>query len=102
MFLANVPIVVVRLAGALVLVLVPDSKNPAADRSHPWGRCCRSQASACLLWAIIEGPAQGWASGEVVGAALASRVVVGAFVAWAARSSHPTLKLGLSLTAGSR
>jgi len=101
-FLANVPIVVVRLAGALVLVLVPDSKNPAADRSHPWGRCCRSQASACLLWAIIEGPAQGWASGEAVGAALASRVVVGAFVAWAARSSHPTLKLGLSLTAGSR
>jgi MFS family permease len=41
-FLVNVPIVVTRLAGALVLVLVPDSKNPAAGRPDPWGRCCRS------------------------------------------------------------
>jgi hypothetical protein len=55
-----------------------------------------------LLWAIIEGPAQGWASREVLGAGLASLVVVGAFVAWAARSRHPILKLGFSLIAGSR
>jgi hypothetical protein len=33
-FLVNVPIVVARLAGALVLML-PDSKNPAAGRPDP-------------------------------------------------------------------
>jgi len=76
-FLVNVPIVVARLAGALVLVLVPDSKNPAAGRPDPWGAVLSIAGLGLLLWAIIEGPAQGWASGEVVGAGLASLVVVG-------------------------
>ena len=44
-FLVNVPILIAAFAGALVLV--PDSKNPAADRPDPWGRCCRSPAWAC-------------------------------------------------------
>ena len=46
-----------------------------------------------LLWAIIEAPARGWASAEVAGAGLASVVVLGVFVAWEARSSHPMLNL---------
>ena len=44
-FLVNVPIVSSAFAGALLLV--PDSKNPAADRPIPPGRCCRSPAWAC-------------------------------------------------------
>ena len=91
-FLVNVPIVVAGFAGALLLV--PDSKNPAADPPDPWGAVLSIAGLGLLLWAIIEAPARGWGSAEVVGAALASLAVLGAFVAWEARSRHPMLKLG--------
>jgi Major Facilitator Superfamily len=89
-FLVNVPIVAAAFAGALLLV--PASKNPAAGRPDPWGAVLSIAGLGLLLWAIIEAPASGWGSGKVVGAGLAS--VLGAFVAWEARSPHPMLKLG--------
>ena len=91
-FLVNVPIVVAGFAGALLLV--PDSKNPAADRPDPWGAALSIGGLGLLLWAIIEAPASGWGSWKVIGAGLASLAVLGTFVTWEARSSHPMLKLG--------
>ena len=44
-FLVNVPILTAAFAAALVLV--PESKNPAAGCPIPPGRCCRSRALAC-------------------------------------------------------
>jgi EmrB/QacA subfamily drug resistance transporter len=91
-FLVNLPIVAAAFAAALLVV--PDSKNPAAGRPDPWGAVLSIAGLGLLLWSIIEAPASGWGSGKVVGAGLASIVVLGAFVAWEARSSHPMLKLG--------
>jgi MFS family permease len=91
-FLVNVPIGIAAFAGALVLV--PDSKNPAADRPDPAGALFSIAGLGLLLWAIIEAPVQGWASGAVVGAGGASLVVLAAFVGWEHRSAHPMLKLG--------
>lgn len=91
-FLVNVPIAVAGLPGALLLV--PGSKNPAADRPDPGGALLSIAGLGLLLWAIIEAPAQGWASGQVAGAGLASLAILGIFVAWEARSRHPMLKLG--------
>ena len=91
-FLVNVPIVAAGFAGALLLV--PDSKNPAADPPDPWGAVLSIAGLGLLLWAIIEAPARGWGSAEVAGAGLASLAVLGTFVAWEARSRHPMLKLG--------
>ncbi len=91
-FLVNVPILVAGFAGALLLV--PDSKNPAADRPDPWGAALSIGGLGLLLWAIIEAPASGWGSWKVIGAGLASLAVLGTFVTWEARSSHPMLKLG--------
>ncbi len=91
-FIVNVPIVVAGILGALVLV--PDSKNASAERPDPGGAVLSIAGLGLLLWAIIEAPAKGWASGEVVGAGLASLAVLGAFVGWEARSRHPMLKLG--------
>ena len=91
-FLVNVPIVAAAFTGALLLV--PDSKNPAAGRPDPWGAVLSIAGLGLLLWAIIEAPASGWGSGKVVGAGLASLAVLGAFVGWEARSHHPMLKLG--------
>ena len=90
-FLVNVPIVVAAFAGALVLV--PESKNPAVGRPDPWGAVLSITGLGLLLWAIIEAPARGWVSAEVIGVGLASLVVLGTFVAWEARSHHPMLNL---------
>ncbi len=92
-FLVNVPIVIAALIGTLALV--PDSKNPAVDKPDPVGVVLSIAGLSLLLWAIIEGPTQGWASADVVGAGLASLIVIGAFVAWESHSRHPMLKLGL-------
>ncbi len=90
-FLVNVPIVTVAFVGAVALV--PDSKNPAADRPDPGGAVLSIVGLGLLLWAIIQAPTQGWSSPIVVLAGLASLVVLGWFVAWEARCRHPMLKL---------
>ena len=92
-FLVNVPIALAGLIGAVVLV--PDSKNPAADRPDPIGSLLSIVGLGLLLWAIIEAPAQGWTSDIVVVVGLASLAVLGAFVAWELHCSHPMLKLQL-------
>ena len=91
-FLVNVPIAVAAFVAALVLV--PDSKNPASARPDPGGSVLSIAALGLLLWAIIEGPTEGWTSLPVVGAGVAGLMVLGAFVIWEARSPHPMLKLG--------
>ena len=83
-FLVNVPIVIAAFIGTLILV--PDSKNPAVERPDPVGVVLSVAGLGLLLWAIIEGPTQGWTSGEVIGAGVASFVVIGAFVAWESRT----------------
>ena len=90
-FLVNVPIVIAAFVGAVLFV--PNSKNPAADRPDPGGAILSILGLGLLLWSIIEGPTQGWTSPRVVVAGSASLVVLGSFVAWEARSSHPMLKL---------
>jgi EmrB/QacA subfamily drug resistance transporter len=92
-FLVNVPVVVVGFLGALFFV--PDSKSPVAARPDPVGAGLSIVGLGLLLWAIIEGPTMGWASGAVLGALLASLLVLGAFVGWEAHSTHPMLKLSL-------
>jgi len=91
-FLVNVPIVAAGFIGAIVLV--PDSKNPDAKRPDPVGALLSIASLGLLLWAIIEGPAEGWTSGIVVGVATASVVVLTSFLAWEAHSDHPMLELG--------
>ncbi len=92
-FLVNVPVVVVGLLGALLVV--PDSRNPAAARPDPVGAVLSIVGLGLLLWAIIEGPTMGWTSGTVIGVLVASLVVLGSFVGWEAHSSHPMLKISL-------
>jgi len=92
-FLVNVPVVIAGLLGALLLV--PDSKNPVAERPDPAGAVLSIAGLGLLLWAIIEAPTDGWGSGSVIGIGLASLALLGSFVAWEAHSSHPMLPLQL-------
>src|SRR5450755_867009 len=91
-FLLNVPIAIAAFAGAVLLV--PDSKNPAVDRPDPGGAVLSIAGLGLLLWAIIEGPTEGWTSPSVVGVAVAGVAVLGAFITWEAHSRHPMLSLG--------
>jgi len=88
----NVPIVVAGFVGATVLI--PDSKNLAAASPDPGGALSSVVGLGLLLWAIIEAPTEGWSSSEVVAVGVTSAVVLGAFVVWEGRSSHPMLPLG--------
>jgi hypothetical protein len=54
----------------------PGSKNPAADPPDPVGALLSITGLGLLLWAIIEAPANGWTSAEVIGAGLASLAVL--------------------------
>ncbi len=90
-FLVNVPFVIIGFVGALLLV--PDSKNPAADPPDPIGAMLSIAGFGLLVWGIIEGPSNGWTSGSVVGVGSADFACIGGFVAWELHSSHPTLKL---------
>jgi EmrB/QacA subfamily drug resistance transporter len=90
-FLVNVPIVIAGIIAAVAIV--PDSKNPAVDRSDPGGAVLSIAGFGLLLWAIIEAPTEGWTSPIVVGVGLASLTVLASFVVWEARSRHPMLRL---------
>ncbi len=90
-FLVNVPIVAFGFIGALILV--PDSKNPHAQRPDPFGAVLSITGLGLLLWTIIEAPDLGWSSRSVVGLGLASIVTLGSFVVWEAHSDHPMLTL---------
>jgi MFS family permease len=92
-FLVNVPIAAVAFTAALALV--PNSKNTAEQSPDPGGALWSIAGLGLLLWAIIEAPIKGWTSGDVIGAGFASIAILGLFVTWEARSSHPMLKLGL-------
>jgi EmrB/QacA subfamily drug resistance transporter len=90
-FLVNVPIVIAAFAGAMVLL--PDSKNPAADRPDPAGAALSIAGLGLLLWAIIEGPTKGWSSVSVVGVGALSVAALAGFIAWEAHTDHPMLNL---------
>ncbi len=90
-FFVNVPVVII---GALAAwLLVPESKNPAADRPDPGGSTLSIVGLGLLLWAIIAAPTRGWTSPSVVAVGTAGIAALILFVGWEARSDHPMLKL---------
>ncbi len=90
-FLINVPIAVVTCVAAVVIV--PDSKNPAAKRPDPIGAGCSLLGIALLLWGIIEAPTRGWGSPIILGAIAGAVVIIGGLGAWERRTSHPLLEM---------
>ena len=92
-FWINVPFVVVAAVAALILL--PDSRNPAAARFDPLGAVLSIAAAVVLLYAIIQAPETGWADPIIVGGFVAAVVLVAAFVLWERRTSAPMLDMSL-------
>jgi EmrB/QacA subfamily drug resistance transporter len=57
-FWINVPAAGLTLAAGVVLV--PESRNPAARPLNITGALLSSGAVTCLVWAVINGPERGW------------------------------------------
>jgi EmrB/QacA subfamily drug resistance transporter len=90
-FLVNIPVVIAAIVAGRVLV--PKSKDEAAERLDPVGAGLSIVGLALLLYAIIEAPLKGWASAETVGVGAVALVVLGVFGFWELRSAHPMLDL---------
>jgi EmrB/QacA subfamily drug resistance transporter len=90
-FLINLPIAIVGLLCAIPLV--PDSKNPVAERPDPGGALLSIAGLGMVLWAIIEAPVHGWTSALVIGLGTAGLAILVAFVLQERSRSNPLLNL---------
>jgi EmrB/QacA subfamily drug resistance transporter len=94
-FLANLPIAVVGIIGALTLV--PESRDAHPDAADPIGAGLSIAGLMALVYGIIEGPNAGWGSTDTVVRIAAGLAVLAIFVVWELRSKAPMLDLRLFL-----
>lgn len=90
-FLVNLPVVIAGLL--LGFLFIPESKDPSPSRLDPLGAFLSITGLVVLLAAVIEAPGRGWTSPEILGGMVGGLVILGAFMAWELRSSHPMLNL---------
>jgi EmrB/QacA subfamily drug resistance transporter len=88
-FLVNIPIVIFALAAGFFLI--PTSKDPTHTKLDIVGALLSIVGLVALVYAIIEGPEEGWTSPKTVGAFALAAVVLGAFAWWESRVKHPML-----------
>ena len=90
-FLVNAPVVVAALA--LGYFLVPTSRDPEATPLDIPGAVLSMVAVSTLVFAIIEGPAEGWTSGIVVAGFAVATVAAALFLMRERSTPHPMLNL---------
>jgi EmrB/QacA subfamily drug resistance transporter len=88
-FLVNLPTVALTLV--LVGSWVPTSRDDQERRLDVVGAVLSVLGLGALLFGIIQGPDQGWASVTVLGAFVLFAVLAVAFVAWELRVDEPML-----------
>ncbi|MCX4747035.1 MFS transporter [Kitasatospora sp. NBC_01287] len=92
-FLINLPLVAIGLVACLVLL--PESKDPAAPRLDLLSALLGAAGLAALTYGIIEGPARGWSDPLVLVPLIGSLPALTALVLRSRRQAHPMLDLGL-------
>ncbi|MEU8933317.1 MFS transporter [Streptomyces sp. NPDC048409] len=89
-FLVNVPIVIVALA--LMLWLVPDSRDPRPGRLDPVGVVLSVVGLVLLVYGIIKGgELADFTDAKALATMIAGAVVLAGFVIYEMRSDHPSL-----------
>lgn len=92
-FLAKVPVAIA--AAALVVWVVPDSRDPEAPRLDVPGLLLSALAVGTAVFAVIEAPQVGWGSAETIGLLAAAGVLVAVFVWHERRIEQPMLDVRL-------
>jgi Major Facilitator Superfamily len=90
-FLVNVPVAFTALV--LGIRLVPESRDPRPGRFDIAGAVLSTAGFTVLVYAIIEAPGTGWASGTILGLLAAAGGLLAGFVWWERRTPHPMLDL---------
>ncbi len=92
-FFAMTP--VAALAGLLVVVNAPNSKDPTARAIDLPGFVLSTAAMAILVFTIIEAPNHGWGSDRSVFGFALALAVLASFVIWERRVAQPMLDVSL-------
>ena len=92
-FLVNVPVVVVALVA--VMLLVPESKDPAPPRIDVVGGLLSTAGLVSFVYGVIEAPSRGWTAPVVLTTIGSGLLLIAAFVAWERRTAQPMIDLTL-------
>jgi EmrB/QacA subfamily drug resistance transporter len=90
-FLVNLPVGIA--AFALTARFVPESKAPQPRRLDPVGQALVIVGLASLTYAIIEGPARGWTSAEILGLFAFALACLASLVRYELRREQPLLEI---------
>ena len=90
-FLINVPLVAVALAG--VIRAVPETAEPSGHRLDIPGVVMVAGALVAIVDAIIEAPDRGWIAPSTLAEVAVGVAALGAFVWWELRVAHPLIDL---------
>jgi EmrB/QacA subfamily drug resistance transporter len=88
-FWINVPAAALTLVAGVILM--PESRNPAAPPLDVTGALLSTGAVTCLVWGFINGPERGWTSASTCMLLLGSAVLLAAFVIRERRSANPVI-----------
>ena len=89
-FWLNVPIGIVLVP--LALTRLSESRGPVTRLDLP-GLALASSGLFGIVWGLIRGNGQGWASPEIAGSLTAGLALVAAFVLWELRTESPMLPI---------
>ncbi len=92
-FLINAPVVVLAFLAALVLV--PESRNPRAQRPDLLGAGLATAGIVAAVWAVIGASENGWTSARTLSAFTVAVAALACFAGWERRTATPMLDLGL-------
>jgi EmrB/QacA subfamily drug resistance transporter len=88
-FWVNIPVGIAAII--LTALFVPESKAPRARRPDPVGQLLVIVLLAALVYGLIEGPASGWTSGEIVGCFALSAGALVALIGYEPRREDPLI-----------
>ncbi len=92
-FLVNVPVIAIALVSGAILL--PRSKDPGEHPIDVPGATLSIVALSSLVYAIIEGPHNGWTSSATLGAFALSAVAIAGFLWRESVAANPMLDLNL-------
>ncbi|MGA5700749.1 MFS transporter [Peterkaempfera bronchialis] len=92
-FLVNLPLVAIGITACLLLI--PESRDPAAPRVDPVATVLAAGGLAALTWGIIEAPGRGWDDVPVVTALGGAVAAITVLVLRSLRQQRPMLDLSL-------
>src|SRR5215218_4746198 len=89
-FWINVPIGIALVP--LAARFLTESRGPARELDLP-GLALGGFGLLGIVYGIVRGNEQGWASTQILGSLIAGAILVAAFVAWELRAPHPMLPM---------